>query len=142
MAAPLSIHPDALAAVAALVSREWGQEGYRFTDFSTFGDGSVLAEVTASDGSRFFVASTRYANTVHDQDEVGCYQQLRDRMVQERMIRSDGGSAAVQYALVLVLAGAIAVVMAAFVGGVLNRFGDIDRLPAGRGVTITQMGAR
>jgi hypothetical protein len=60
---------DAVIAVASKVEREWGSHGYSITDMQSPGFcGDVLAEVRASDGSTFYVGSTRYGNTVHADD--------------------------------------------------------------------------
>lgn len=56
------VKPDALAAAAAAVEREWGS-GYGIEAVHAIGyTGGVRLEVVASDGSRFQVAADRWGN--------------------------------------------------------------------------------
>jgi DNA-directed RNA polymerase subunit RPC12/RpoP len=65
----LNADPEALAAAASLVTREWGITGYRVTDATSPGySGAVLLTVRASDGGEFYVGATRYGTTVHGDD--------------------------------------------------------------------------
>ena len=57
----ISIAPDALASLANYVAREWGDYGYRFTGFETYGN-ATAGFVTCSDGSRFTVLVDRWSN--------------------------------------------------------------------------------
>ena len=59
-----NISPTALSSIASLVDREWGTHGYTFTSVEGHPRRSVLAEVAHADGSRFWVGSTEYGNTV------------------------------------------------------------------------------
>jgi hypothetical protein len=57
--------PDALAAIAGMVEREWGASGYRFESVTEWGFRGAVGTVVHSDGSRFAVASDRWGNTGH-----------------------------------------------------------------------------
>ncbi|MEO6156390.1 MAG: hypothetical protein ABIQ39_02035 [Ilumatobacteraceae bacterium] len=56
--------PDAVAAVASKISREWGETGYSILTM-TEGPlaGSAIAEVWHFDGSVFFVGADRWGNS-------------------------------------------------------------------------------
>lgn len=84
MSAFVSIEPDALVTVGAMISREWGSHGYQVTGVESAGSGSVLAEVTASDGARFHVWSTRYGNRGHATDRGAALEDLRRKIREER----------------------------------------------------------
>lgn len=62
------INPEALATAATEISREWGYVGYGIEYCEGHAHGSALLKVCASDGSRFYVGSTQYSNTVHGED--------------------------------------------------------------------------
>jgi hypothetical protein len=56
--------PEALAAAAQHVTRDWGAS-CRVASVTGGPRGSVVLEVVAADGARFYVGSTRHANTTH-----------------------------------------------------------------------------
>jgi hypothetical protein len=62
------MNPDAMISAASLINREWGSYGYSIEYAESLGCGSVLLKVCAADGGRFYVGSTRYGNTVHNED--------------------------------------------------------------------------
>lgn len=59
---------DAIGAIVATVHNEWGDYGYSLAsiDSSYFGGG--IAEIHHSDGSRFYLATTRYGYPVSSGD--------------------------------------------------------------------------
>lgn len=77
------INPEALATAASMISREWGYTGYAIEYVECHWHGSALLKVCASDGSRFFVASTRYGNTVHGEDYSQTLAALREKVEEE-----------------------------------------------------------
>ena len=57
----LSITPDQLGSAGSYIAHEWGDYGYRFTGFETYGK-VTAGFVSASDGSRFTVLVDRWSN--------------------------------------------------------------------------------
>lgn len=78
------IKPDALLAAASKVNREWGYTGYGITAVVDAGDGACMLTVVASDGSEFFVGSTRYGNTAHAESPEECQVELDEHLARER----------------------------------------------------------
>jgi hypothetical protein len=57
--------PDALAAIAYAIGREWGHYGYSVREIVPAVRGGAVAEVWSSDGGVFYVGSDRYGVTCH-----------------------------------------------------------------------------
>lgn len=63
----MNLHPDAIAAAASRVSREWGDTGYRIEKISQIPSehsNAAVMHVVHSDGSRFTVAADRWGNAI------------------------------------------------------------------------------
>ena len=63
----LAATPDQLVTLGAMISREWGESGYRVEEMHSLGC-VLVARVRCSDGGRFFVMTDPYGNT----DHLGC----------------------------------------------------------------------
>lgn len=68
--------PDAVVSLAAYVSREWGDYGYRMNVLG-LADGSAIAECRHSDGSRWWSACDRYGAQFVDADT---FTECRDKL--------------------------------------------------------------
>lgn len=58
---------EALSAITHAVRDGWGDYGYRVQDIAGTWDGSCIAEISHSDGSRFYVAASTYGVVVPSQ---------------------------------------------------------------------------
>ena len=59
----LQVTPDQLVTLGAMVSREWGDHGYRIEEIHSYSSMVTAARVRCADGGRFVVMSDRYGNT-------------------------------------------------------------------------------
>ena len=58
--------PDAVIAIGSALQRHWGHTGYSLDTLAAGPSwGSAIAEVVASDGSRFAVGSDRWGRVQH-----------------------------------------------------------------------------
>lgn len=55
---------DALSGITHAVRFGWGDYGYRVCSVEGTWDGSAIAEISHSDGSRFWIAADRYGSWV------------------------------------------------------------------------------
>ena len=77
------INPDAMISAASEINHKWGSYGYWIKYAESHGYGSVLLKVAASDGSLFYVGSTRYGNTVDAEEYSDALAALRDRVAED-----------------------------------------------------------